>query len=70
MFPSFEWEHFWGVLSRFCVSNKTKVSFKIAHRMYPVKDTLEHFHLDIDYYCCFCNIVHFFFECPKDLYLC
>ncbi len=44
---SFEWEHFWGVLSRYCVANKTKeVSFEIAHRIYPVKETLDSFHLD------------------------
>jgi len=56
MFPLFEWEHFWRILSWYYVSNKTNVvSFKIAHRIYPVKDTLERFHLDIDYNCGLCN---------------
>ena len=40
-----------------------------ALQLVTVTDTLECFHLDIDYSCCFCNceresIVHLFFECP------
>lgn len=70
MFPSCVWENFWRVLNRYCISNKTKeVSFKIVHRVYPVKETLERFHLDIENKCSFCScekesIVHLFYECP------
>ncbi len=38
------------------VNNKVKkVSYKILHRMYPVKHVLERFKLNIDYSCEFCS---------------
>ena len=34
----------------YCISNKVKeVSFKMLHRIYPVKHVLEGFNLNIDY---------------------
>ncbi len=45
-----------------------EVSYKILHRMYPVKHVLERFKLNIDYSCEFCSneketIFHLFFHC-------
>ncbi len=51
------------------VNNKVKeVSYKILHRIYPVKHVLERFKLNIDYSCEFCSneketIFHLFFHC-------
>ena len=45
-----------------------EVSFKILHRIYPVKHVLERFKLNINYSCDFCGlnketIFHLFFHC-------
>ncbi len=57
------------ITNKFFISNKVKeVSFKILHRIYPVKELFERFKLDIENSCDFCGVVkesvtHLFVQC-------
>ncbi|KAI7791725.1 hypothetical protein IRJ41_005592 [Triplophysa rosa] len=69
IFGDLNWRKAWRIVNKFFVNNKVKeVSYKIMHRIYPVKHVLERFKLNIDYSCEFCNkekekIFHLFFHC-------
>ncbi len=57
IFGDLDWHKAWRMVnSQSNVNNKVKkVSYKILHRMYPVKHVLERFKLNIDYSCEFCS---------------
>lgn len=54
--------------SQYFIINEVKQLFKILHRIYPVKEVMERFKLNLDYSCVFFNseketIIHLFFHC-------
>ncbi len=56
VFGDLDWRKAWRTVDKFFVNNKVKeVSYKILHRIYPVKHVLERFKLNIDYSCEFCR---------------
>ncbi len=56
LFGGVNWHKVWRTVDKFYINNKVKeVSFKIMHRIYPVKHELERFELEIDYSCDFCK---------------
>lgn len=63
------WTKAWTLPNKFLLVNKVKeVSFKIIHRIYPVKSVLAKFSNDIETHCTFCNtdtetLIHFFWFC-------
>uniref|UniRef100_A0A3B3RJW6 Reverse transcriptase zinc-binding domain-containing protein n=1 Tax=Paramormyrops kingsleyae TaxID=1676925 RepID=A0A3B3RJW6_9TELE len=69
LFDNISWVKAWNLSNKFCINNKIKeVSYKILHRIYPAKHTLERFKLNISYTCEFCGqeketILHIFFHC-------
>ncbi len=49
IFGDLDWRKAWRTVDTFFVNNKVKkVSYKILHRIYPVKHVLERFTLNID----------------------
>ena len=68
-FEEIKWERMWLIGDKFLLNNKIKeVSYKIVHRIYPAKKTLERFKIDIEYSCTFCGnydetICHLFYDC-------
>ena len=66
-----QWKKACCILNKYCINNKVKeVSFKILHRIYPVKEVLERFKINIDSTCVFCDsdretIFHLFFHCNR-----
>ncbi len=68
-YDNIEWKKVWSITNKFFISNKVKeVSFKILHRIYPVKELFERFKLDMENSCDFCGVVkesvtHLFFQC-------
>jgi len=51
-FEDIKWERMWLIGDTFLLNNKIKeVSYKIVHRMYPAKKTLERLKIDIEYSC-------------------
>ncbi len=68
-YENIEWKKVWSITNKFFISNKVKeVSFKILHRIYPVKELFERFKLDMENSCDFCGVVkesvtHLFFQC-------
>ncbi len=68
-YDNIEWKKVWSITNTFFISNKVKeVSFKILHRIYPVKELFERFKLDMENSCDFCGVVkesvtHLFFQC-------
>lgn len=65
------WKKVWLLPNRYLITNKVKeVSFKMIHRIYPVKVYIEkRFKKDIDVNCSFCGscpetLLHLFWECP------
>ncbi len=68
-YENIEWKKLWSITNKFFISNKVKeVSFKILHRIYPVKELFERFKLDMENSCDFCGVVkesltHPFFQC-------
>lgn len=68
-FKDINWKKVWSITNKFFISNKIKeVSYKILHRIYPVKEVIERFHLNIENLCEFCgvakeSITHLFFDC-------
>lgn len=63
------WEKANTIIYKYCINNKIKeVSFKILHQIYPVKDTLRRFKINIEESCVFCQsnretIFHLFYHC-------
>ncbi len=68
-YENIEWKKVWSITNKFFISNKVKeVSFKILHRIYPVKELFERFKLDKENSGDFCGVVkesvtHLFFQC-------
>lgn len=64
-----KWEKVWLLPNLYLVTNKIKeVSFKLIHRVYPVKVYCKRFRVDIDPMCTFCGnspetAVHLFWYC-------
>lgn len=69
LYKDINWKEMWLMSNKFCLNNKIKeVSFRIIHRIYPAKKTLERFKIDIEYSCTFCGsneetIEHLFYHC-------
>ncbi len=58
IFGDLDWRKAWRTVDQLFVNNKVKeVSYKILHRIYPVKHVLERFKLNIE------TILHLFFHC-------
>ncbi len=63
-FQNVNWKETFKISRRFCITNKIReVSYKIVHRIYPVKQVIAKFCKDIDLKCVFCkeeneSIVH------------
>ncbi len=56
VFGYVNWHKAWRTVDKFYINNRVKeVSFKIMHRIYPVKHVLERFKLETDYSCDFCK---------------
>lgn len=47
IYGDIQWGKAWKIANKYCISNKVKeVSFKMLHRIYPVKHVLERFKLN------------------------
>ena len=67
-----DWSKVWMTPHKYCITNKVKeVSYKIFHRVYPVKSlVVQRFKVNIEDICAFCKISpetinHLFWDCPK-----
>ncbi len=68
-YENIEWKKVWSITNTFFISNKVKeISFKIFHRIYPVKELFERFKLDMENSWGFCgvakeSVTRLFFQC-------
>lgn len=54
LYGDIDWRKTWQLGDTFCLNNKIKeVLFKIMHKIYSAKKTLERLNVDIEYFCAF-----------------
>ncbi len=69
IFNNVNWAQVWSLPQKFLLTNKVKeISYKLIHRVYPTKEFLQIFKIDIDLKCSFCEcstetISHLFWSC-------